>query len=184
MGGVIKNNGKSFITYTTTNAITFPLGAGVYIPYGNGKFTMEGGEISNNGNTGAPGSGIFVDGNVDDHDILVLNGPVTISNNTIAFLSGWDEYSAVKIGPRFSSDNNFAIDLCVMEGGATNDFITEWKDKQVIQALDNTVTIDAVLAAKFTAIKYYFTPTVPPSAESFPEFKGAITSDGIVSFSN
>jgi hypothetical protein len=145
-GGRITGNGKECITQTNTDY--YIRGGGVYI--GAGPFVMTGGEISGNGNSGTPGSGIWCHG-VPTTTIttpFMLNGAVTITDS-IAFRTNATKPSYPFIGSGFSTASTISIDLCIDAAPATN-FEIWWKGKQLLYPLpEGGATIDADLAAKF-----------------------------------
>jgi hypothetical protein len=161
-GGVIKNNGKSYQTNTSTNAQTYPLGGGVYIgDYA--AFTMEGGEISNNGVANQPCSGIFIIAS-NTVDTFILNGPITIKDNAIGSRSATTFLTTlINIGSGFSSNNPIALDLCAIN--STSTFSNFWDNHQLLNALDegdNTISINSSHAGIFTPVNCYVTPRYPP----------------------
>jgi hypothetical protein len=175
-GGVIKNNSKTISQS----------GGGVYVAYET-TFNMEGGEISNNGTADMPGSGIFTNTEIATGDWFVLNGPVTISNNTVAFLA-WDgEVVGVKIGSNFSSNNTIATDLIGWDDNTATAFAGVWNGNQVIYGLQENgelVTIDEKVTTKFTPINCCIPNDLdvlePEQYYYHPEFNYGINNSGVV----
>jgi hypothetical protein len=185
-GGVIKNNGKSFITNTSNNQIVYPLGAGVFASNQYTVFRMEGGEISDNGIADIPGSGILIVGSKNSgRDMFILNGKVTIRDNPIGFRANTSDYffSYPAIGSAFSSTTpTIAVDLYGVTNATEDNFADHWKGRQFLNALDegdNTITIDDALAGIFTPVKCGIAPTNPVGAY-FPNLSYKINGAGVV----
>jgi hypothetical protein len=152
-GGVIKNNGNVPVSFAEVEYYQY--GSGVYIGYAS-DFIMTGGEISGNGHSSAPGSGIWLSTHLSSTAVrLTLNGPVTIANNTLGFSRANGAHEAHPyLGGSFSSVNPIGIDLGVMDADINN--LTWWLGKQLLRALStDPAVIDSALAAKFTPVKCY-----------------------------
>jgi hypothetical protein len=125
---------------------------------------MEGGEISDNGVANQPGSGILMLAYLGTK--LILNGPVTITNNSIGFIAyksdGYEMGSVPAIGSYFNSSGVIAVDLIVYTG--LEDFTTQWLGSQFLTSIeDDPVTITKDIAKKFAVTNYYaMTNTDPP----------------------
>jgi hypothetical protein len=160
-GGVIKNNGNAGLKYSSSDVYTYPIGAGVYISTWQKPFIMEGGEISGNGNSSSPASGIY--------NTCTLNGEVTIKDNAIAS-------SYIYIGNKFSSTTSaIAYDVCYMYSPATQeDVASAYTGFKVLTALEeeNPMVIDATLAEKFTPLKFYKAYQTVQDTEYFPGLDG------------
>jgi hypothetical protein len=81
------------------------MGAGVFAMC---PFNMTGGKIINNGTQNAPGSGIVV----DDGGLLTLNGPVTISGNSVnvwSAPSGTVRRGPITLGEYFENYSEYPI---------------------------------------------------------------------------
>jgi hypothetical protein len=191
-GGVIKNNGKTGLIGSGTP--TYPYGGGIFIMGVRTVFRMESGEISDNGNT--VGSGIFVDGNIT-LDSIVLNGPVVIENNSLAFRTAETIYSGLKIGPNFSTEKSLNIELCndsseVDSAAIRTNLIAWWTGKQLLTALnsnDQTIAFDnSALAAKFSLTKYFFVPKSNNVVSLYPveylDISGSIDQYGVVTLAS
>jgi hypothetical protein len=185
-GGVIKNNGNSFITNTTNNQTFYPLGGGVLKDLA-GIFYMEGGEISGNGVAGMPGSGIMIFNNKSAiPEGFVLNGAVTIADNTIGLRSNSGSTTNVVaqavIGSAFSSTaSTIAVDLCANTSGTAANFDNYWKGRPLLIPLNETnpIVIGSNLAALFTPVRCYLalSNALPVS---FSELAYGIDSSGVV----
>jgi hypothetical protein len=177
-GGRIINNGKSPYPYNGKDF--YPRGGGVY----NGltsTFHMEGGEISGNGNAGTPGSGIWSTSDGVSTDNFLLNGPVTIQNNTI--MVNHNIGYGIKIGSGFSTENVINIDLCYLGSSLTpSNYITYWPaTKFLLYALneaDKTITI-ADVVGRFVPFKC-FSVLSSTSATEYPTLSATINNDSSV----
>jgi hypothetical protein len=184
-GGRIINNGNS--GYSFNGTYTYPRGGGVY-GGSSAKFHMEGGEISGNGNTDTPGSGIWMSVKAATTDNFVLNGPVTIQNNTM-LLSKTVDYG-VKIGSQFSATSPIEVDLgsskSSLAGSTINatGFITEWPANKVLfYALDeeSPITINEAVTAQFNPAKcFFYSSSVTKSYVECPTLNVTIHPDSSV----
>jgi hypothetical protein len=179
--GLITNNGTVALSGTT-----YPYGGGVFFQGGYINFYMEGGEISNNGCDGNPGSGIFTNGTTANTS-FVLNGPVVIKNNSLAFRAVETLYTGIAMGPNFSTTSDpFVIDLC--NTGTTlnrNNLISNWTGKQLLLAQNSggqAITFDSnALAEQFVLTNYFKAATSGTGLpEKYSDISGSISQYGVV----
>jgi hypothetical protein len=179
-GGRIINNGNSGYSYD--DILHYPRGGGVCNTI-NATFHMEGGEISGNGNAGmpGPGSGIYSTSKATTTDNFLLNGPVTIQNNTIMVNHNL-EYG-IKIGSGFSTEGVIEIDLCYMGSALTSaNYITKWPPtKFLLYALDEGAETIAIASVKeqFVPVKC-FSMATGLSVQDYPTLSATMNSDGSV----
>jgi hypothetical protein len=128
-GGEISGYASSTITagygiYCSSGYFTMEGGkisnnrVGIYFTKTDSTLTMTGGEISNNGAQNSPiGGGIRI---IEDTSSLLLNGPVTFTNNTIS-LEKYNSNGVVYLGSGFSSSaSNITLTLA-----SPNDYFME-----------------------------------------------------------
>jgi hypothetical protein len=178
-GGRIINNGKSPYPWNSQNV--YPQGGGVYSLAGS-NFYMEGGEISDNGDFGTPGSGIYKRSSSDTVN-FILNGPVTIKNNTIMF--SHTSMDIAWFGSKFFTNDPIYIDLvCLGMRQLFTTFEDVWdSNKLLFYALDednDTITIDSSLINKFSVAKCFFANPSSRDFTEFPELSATINADSSV----
>jgi hypothetical protein len=165
-GGAITNNGKKTRLNTDNDFEYCPTGGGLYLSTGT-KFEMKGGEISDNGVPGRPGSGILTATAVTEAIPypFMLNGNVAITGNPVMIVAPNTGHRSLYLGSAFTAPSSVPVDLFITTDSLTT-FASNWLDKQFLKPAGVNSITGMNQYVSLTGF-WYFSASSPNASKSY-----------------